>query len=224
MIPKYLVLTVMLLATIDMAEGADNSKIEVLVRVFGAGRVSGQILLGAEVTATEILASAGVRLRWENVRSTSETESRTRQSPSRSIETIDVRFGYLADPHNKRRALAEAYLFAQSGIRITVFYDRIAEILGLRPVSGGRILGHVLAHEVGHILLRIASHAENGLMKAHWSGDDYSWMSFKNLGFTAEDANSIRFNLGRACSPAADTGAAKRIISECYPYCASARP
>jgi hypothetical protein len=145
-----------------MAEGADNSKLEVLVRVFGAGPVSGQILLGAEVTATEILASSGVRLLWENIRSTSETESRTRQSPSRSIETIDLRFGYLADPHNKRRALAEAYLFA-GGIRITVFYDRIARSWGFARVSGP--FSATCWHRGRPYLAAIASHAEKGLMR-----------------------------------------------------------
>ena len=90
-----------------------------------------------------------------------------------------------------------------------MFYDRIAKILELRQLSGGRILGHVLAHEIGHALLRTDSHAEGGLMKAHWSRDDLSWMGFQNLGFTPGDAGLIRLNLTRAFPPVADTALAK---------------
>ena len=205
--PKNLVLTLILQAAINVADGADKSKPEVLVRVFGAGPVSVQILLGAENTATKIFASAGVCLRWANMRSTSETESRNHRGPSGPFETIDLRFGH--SPASKKPAtLAETYLFAQGAIRINVFYDRIAKILAQRQLSGGRILGHVLAHEIGHALLRTDSHAEGGLMKAHWSDDDLSWIAFQNLGFTPSDTGLIRLHLTRACSPATDTAVA----------------
>ena len=100
-----------------MADGADKSKPEVLVRVFGAGPVSVQILLGAENTATKIFASADISLRWQTMRSTSETGPRNHRGPGGSFETIDLRFGDSPDSKNKSATLAETYysLRAASG-------------------------------------------------------------------------------------------------------------
>jgi len=58
----------------------------------------------------------------------------------------------------------------------------------------------VLAHEIGHVLLRVNSHADTGLMKAHWTHRDYSSMALKNLEFTPGDADFIRLNLASAYS------------------------
>jgi hypothetical protein len=204
-----LTMSAMLLAVAEMASGGTNSKPEILVRVFEASAVSGPILSMAEAVASEILASVGVYLRWANARSP-DTQGPSRCGTSGSVQRVDLRFTYSTARDHKPRALAETFLFAQSGVHIIVFYDRLERTLALYPKSAGRILGHVLAHEASHVLLRFPGHAENGLMKAHWSQDDYSRMGFKNLGFTPEDATLIRSNLASACSPAATTGDSDR--------------
>ena len=137
MIRKDLVVTVMLLV-VDMAHGADKSKPEVLVRVLETNSVAPETLLRAEDTATGILAAAGIRLRWANLRSTPDTESRTGAcGTSGSVQTIDLRFSYPTPADYKPGALAAASPFAQSGVRITVFYDRVAKILPSQP--NGRV-------------------------------------------------------------------------------------
>lgn len=198
MIRKDLVVTVMLLV-IDLAQAADRSKPKVLVRLFEGNAVSSQTLLRAKDTATDILAAAGVRIRWANLRST--PESRTGDcGTSGSVQTIDLRFSDPAPADYKPAALAAASPFAQSGVRITVFYDRVAKILPSQPRWSGQILGHVVAHEIGHVLLGNDSHTQRGLMKAGWSDDDFEMMGVKTLSFTPDDASLIRSNLARACT------------------------
>ena len=48
-------------------------------------------------------------------------------------------------------------------------------------------MGHVIAHEVMHILQGVARHSESGVMKANWTGADYQRMAWKPLPFTEED-------------------------------------
>src|SRR5262245_49935991 len=177
MIRRNLVVTLILVWVADMAHGADKSKPEVLVRVFDAiPAVAAGTLFQGEAMATKILDSAGVRLRWENVRSSSRTESRAGGCGTGGpVQTIDLRFGHPA-PNHGPTAMAEAFPYDQNNGRITVFLDRVESILSALPESKGRIFGHVLAHEVGHMLLRVDSHSGTGLMKAHWSSDDFSWI------------------------------------------------
>lgn len=206
MIRQRLVVTVMLLAVAGMAHCADNPQPEVLVRVSDAGPLLQQTLLLAETTASEILGSIGVRLHWTNLRSAPDTESRTGAcGTSGSVRTIDLRFTYFTPADYKPSVLAEAFPFAKGGVRINVFYDRIAKVLARRPISAGRILGHILAHETGHVLMQVANHAETGLMKARWGADDYAMMEKTNLSFTQANTILLRSSLARACSPAADT-------------------
>jgi hypothetical protein len=185
---------------------ANEPKREVLVRVLEANSVDPETLLWAEDTASDILAAAGIRLRWAKVQPTTDNESRPADcATSRWVQTIGLRFNVRTPADDKPGALAAASPFAQSGVRVTVFYDRVTRILPTQPEWSGRILGHVLAHEIGHMLLRNDTHTQKGLMKAQWTDDDFKIMREKNLSFTPPDANAIRLNLARTCSSVADT-------------------
>jgi len=60
-----------------------------------------------------------------------------------------------------------------------------------RPV----LLGHVLAHEIGHILQGTDRHSETGLMKARWDSREIMAMDWKPLSFTADDVVLIRIGM-----------------------------
>lgn len=70
------------------------------------------------------------------------------------------------------------------------YYDRIAGTSRNRPVDQTILLGRVIAHELGHLLLPAGSHTRYGIMRA-----DMDW-GFENPNrFTEEQARSIRANL-----------------------------
>jgi hypothetical protein len=50
-----------------------------------------------------------------------------------------------------------------------ILYDRIARVAALDQTPIARALGHVMAHEVGHLLMGVSSHADEGLMRANWN-------------------------------------------------------
>jgi hypothetical protein len=64
-----------------------------------------------------------------------------------------------------------------------------------RPVA--RVAGHIMAHEIGHVLLRTHAHATSGLMTPIWADHEYSRMASGTLLFSADEAASMRATLKR---------------------------
>jgi hypothetical protein len=47
------------------------------------------------------------------------------------------------------------------------FYNRVAELGQLRPIDVRVVLGRVIAHELGHVLLPPSAHSPNGIMRSN---------------------------------------------------------
>jgi hypothetical protein len=84
---------------------------------------------------------------------------------------------------------ALAYAFPYEGTHIRVFYDRIIQHHGIRRMPA--VLGHVLAHEITHVLQGLSRHSAAGIMKACWEQRDFDFMDRKPLRFTTEDIDLI---------------------------------
>lgn len=115
-----------------------------------------------------------------------------------SAITIAVRFSAKAPGGYSEGALAAAAPFANGGVGVGVFLDRLQPMLEMsaRP----QILpGHVLAHEIGHMLLGTSAHSSTGLMKAPWNGMEIARMAFEPMKFTPKHAVDIRANVAGGC-------------------------
>ena len=87
-------------------------------------------------------------------------------------------------------AAASAKPFAPGGVPIHILYTRV---LGAgTPRLAGVLLGHVMAHEIGHVLERTDRHSATGVMKAHWSASDFDQMLRQPLSFEPGDVETIR--------------------------------
>jgi len=63
------------------------------------------------------------------------------------------------------------------------------------------VLGHAMAHEIGHLLLPYG-HSPTGLMRAEWEAKDLRLAANRQLNFTSEQAELMR---GRLLARIADT-------------------
>jgi hypothetical protein len=95
--------------------------------------------------------------------------------------------------------LAYAMPYKKSGTCIYVLFDRVVD-RSWRPSSRTVLLAYVMVHEISHVLQQVSHHSESGIMKAHWSGEDYERMEFHSLPFTPEDIDLIRTGLARQAS------------------------
>ena len=167
-------------AAVSRAGRPMNAEPEVAVRIVNAGVLRGPTLVQAKAVAGSILASAGVRVRWDG--------------RSVAAPVIVVAFSTQTPRSRNSEALAAAMPFAQDGIGIVIFYDRLH--LALEVLRHPEyLLGHVLAHEIGHMLLGTDAHAADGLMKARWSAAEIRRMEGAQMRFTPEHAAIMRANL-----------------------------
>jgi hypothetical protein len=140
----------------------------------------------AAATASKIYADIGIRVRFR---------IGTLHSHSGNI-AVEFDAGAPANFHPGALAYAEPY--AISGVRIHVFVDRV-RLVGSDPPMGV-LLGHVIAHEVGHILESASRHSVEGIMKAYWTHADFEQMAARALSFSPEDVESIRSGVARMTS------------------------
>ena len=151
--------------------------------------VQAALVWDSEETATQIFAKIGIQLTWRS--------GRDRRPSCGNSATRDLAIEIV--PHATESlndgALAMAMPYGDSSVRIVVFYDRIAPLLREHDAIQAKILGHVLAHEITHVLQGMARHSETGLMRARWARDDYSQMGLGGIPFSTEDVGFIRLGI-----------------------------
>jgi hypothetical protein len=75
-----------------------------------------------------------------------------------------------------------------------IFYNRVEHVAAGTEVDVAQVLGHAMAHEIGHLLLP-AGHSATGLMRGDWSKDNLREAVRERLLFTADQAVLIRTRL-----------------------------
>lgn len=56
-----------------------------------------------------------------------------------------------------------------SGVYAAIYVARVKTMADLTKSEVAVLLGRVIAHELGHLLLKTNDHSANGLMRAHWT-------------------------------------------------------
>ena len=170
-----------LMGTMASGKGKDSGQ-SVTVYIHGRANMPAETLPIAEGTAYEIFAKAGVHIVWKAGQPKTEIP---RQTIVLDI-TADAPEGFFPG------ALGRAQEF--EGVHIAVFYDRV-ERMATREIVP-RLLGHVLVHEITHVLEGVDRHSPEGVMKAHWTTEDILQMSRgRLLSFEPRDIALIRQSL-----------------------------
>jgi len=165
--------------TMETASRAD----EVTVYVQGLSVVPAPMWGRAQALTNEIFAEVGVKIDWRRGKPASSELS--------TLKPIVVEM--VTDTPRQLKPGALAFARPYEGVHIDVFYDRVHE--ATEPELTPNVLAHVLAHEITHILQGTCRHSDTGVMKAHWTHEDYQQMGMKALSFTEEDAQLIRFGV-----------------------------
>ena len=78
------------------------------------------------------------------------------------------------------------------GLVASVFYHRVAELERDSGVEGELIFGHIMAHEIGHLLLGFKSHTPGGIMSAVWDEAKILEAEQGSLNFFGGQARRMR--------------------------------
>jgi hypothetical protein len=78
------------------------------------------------------------------------------------------------------------------GTLATVFVDRVESIAGRGRTDRAAIMGRVIAHEIGHLLLGTNAHAETGLMREIWTLAELTRNRAQDWMFSATQRQNLR--------------------------------
>jgi hypothetical protein len=72
-----------------------------------------------------------------------------------------------------------------------VFYHQAVELEAGNLGARAAILGGILAHEIGHLLLAENGHSGTGVLRAQWGDQDLRMIACGRLWFTPEQASRM---------------------------------
>jgi hypothetical protein len=148
--------------------------------------VAPDTLTRAKLEATRIYQGLRITLVWTESDEAAVDYQFTVKIVSEAIagKVIDGRaMGVAVGTREKRGTLAYA------------FYGRIADVTRTIGADTGLILGHVIAHEIGHLLLPYDAHAKTGLMRGGFDQKQAQRAATGLLTFTSDEAALIRTRL-----------------------------
>jgi hypothetical protein len=172
----------------------------ITVTVYNRSNMRNPILAAGEGVAQRVLSHAGVESMWVNcpVRNTAVADAECNQprNPTRLILTVVPRWAdRRVDPHSLGLALEVEHGFASY---CYVFQERLDDLAAATHVSPALLLGHAMAHEIGHLLKGSGSHSPGGVMSDHWYANELRAAAMDTLNFTADDAALMKTRLAQA--------------------------
>jgi hypothetical protein len=158
-----------------------------IVRVDNEASVPAGELQFAEARAAEIFRQIGIRVTWVD----RETAIREDLYPPYTVVVMAAR-PWHEDGGQQLLVDSTLGLAAPSAHRAHVYYDRVAAVQVGAGLRIGCILGDVIAHELGHLLLPPPSHSFTGIMRPN--------IPFETLieTFNEAQARQIRSRLRQA--------------------------
>lgn len=105
-----------------------------------------------------------------------------------------------------RKQLGYAVLAPEGGAYVTIFFRPEMRRARINGLTEGTLLGHTIAHELGHLLLGPNSHSSSGIMRPTWRLCDEEWMAKGALLFDSSQARRMQATLlSRIAPPSAAT-------------------
>lgn len=172
-----------------LAFAQNSSRITILV--YNNAEVPADTLARAEDEAARIFRHAGIETVWLDCPADDFAPKHAPcPSPSALSPGLRVQSRFQLVPNAVRRdamGFSTGYLAT-----ISLAYAEDLARSGMGAVH--EILGHVAAHEVGHVLLG-TGHTVSGIMRARWSLDDWTLLRQRRLFFTSQQAHFLRNEL-----------------------------
>jgi len=168
---------------------ADESPVTITILLYNYAEVPLSTVAIAEGEASKILASAGAQVEWVHCpRMTAPNASElcrggwTPQMPGLRLITGTNKFRDAEFAHTSIPVL------------VTVYYEKVLR-RAQRDNSTPEVpvlLGCVMAHELGHLLLQSPSHSSRGIMQPQWSAMQIRQMFMGKFQFSHEEAIRIQ--------------------------------
>jgi len=193
-----LLLALILLSHASLRAEGDEAR-TVSIRIHNYAHIQDGALARAQEVVSGMYGTIGVRTDWLEPLQQSEGIFDSVGAPD--CKPSDLMVIILTAAMANRGVIPESILgFAAAdpgvGGRIAyVIYDRVKDITQGTQVDDMRMMGIVMAHEIGHLLLTDRSHSEDGLMRGNWQPSEFRSLRPGDLRFSDLQAVEIRRTL-----------------------------
>ena len=173
------------------------------LRIYDHAGIAPDTLRRAQKQTSRIFKEFGIETAWLGCPTSPEQLTTNRACRAR-LGPADLVVKILPESMSKKYGLPKGVFgFAlpanQGGFgrTVNVFHGRVFDMAYYGPVGGGFeaaqavILGHVLAHEIGHVFLGPGSHSEKGIMGFPWGRKQLVDASRARLQFSAGQTKKI---------------------------------
>jgi hypothetical protein len=177
--------------------GVERAKVRLTLRVYNYA-ISHTLLSDAQGEATAILNYAGLEAVWVDCAVT-DADVAKHTACNRPIGAAEFILKILTKAQTAQFPKGDDQLGqaldcpkGQGGCSAYVFYSDVRELARADDAPEFRLLGHVIAHEIGHMLLGQNSHSATGIMQADWSDKALRTIARGCLFFTQEESRRMR--------------------------------
>ena len=166
----------------------------VIVRLYGAPTVEPDVLERAQAAVQTIFERSGIAVEWR-VCPAAVVDGDCAAAPASNEAVARL----LAGPPSVSADSCGVALVPQSaaGHFVSVFVACVRGAADRLRLAEHVLLGSVLAHEIGHLLLGTNSHGSVGLMQAQPRAIDWERAAHGALGFTSDETLRLQRSLER---------------------------
>jgi len=188
-------LMLLFLTTTRCLSTGNSSAVSVTVGVFNDAATPRPVVEFAEQEASRIFMAAGLEIHWVDCIAGQENVPFAGCPPPHSPTRLDLRI-VQGGRKVKEDSFGVAFLSPDgTGTYIDVFYDAVEKLHHESNASPGRLLGHVMAHEIGHLLIGFHAHSNWGIMCPVWGRRELRSMEMGSVFFTGDQARRMRTRL-----------------------------
>jgi predicted aspartyl protease len=165
---------------------------EVLVRVINYAQVPSGSIRAAEREAARIFSAAGLLTQWVNC-SGKGSSTNTLNVCSQPLEPREIVVRLIAE------STSEPFQNSVFGFAVVPLVASVYVSYAVRSAKRDNaefempvILGSVIAHEIGHLMLGLNSHSDTGIMQKRWERKQLQLVTTGNLLFTSEQGKLMQ--------------------------------
>lgn len=146
--------------------------------------------------AREALAAANVHVIFKNCSTNGPKDGSCHKPPDQGERIVRILNAPANLPPSMGTTLGKALVDRNlnGGVLATVYADRIVK-MSAGQVERPVLLGRVVAHELGHLLLGVAAHSRSGLMREFWTDQQVRRNESTDWAFSPEDRQRICLGL-----------------------------
>ncbi len=187
----------LLLSLVRLSAQTATEELKIEVHIYNYSGVTGQRVTRAEQEAARIFEHAGIATTWLDCPLTAAEAKRNNfcavpDAPMRL--TLRLLSNSMADSLGITGDIFGSALQPANGgygVVANVYADRISGLTH-EDRAIGAILGRVVAHELGHLLLGKNAHAAAGIMRATWRPQDLDPTHEAAMSFLPDEDKTIR--------------------------------